>query len=119
MEIVKNKIEGQEEKSLIMIFEQSFPGQIKFTGKILGQGGFSKIYDVLLNGSITGAGKFIKQKENQDKKDEIYFSVSLKGKNVIRQHAVFQAMHGNDTYYLVVMEKANLSDLSRLTEYIK
>ena len=108
-----------DEKSLIMIFEESFPGQLKFTGKILGQGGFGKVYDILLNGTVTGAGKFIKKKENKDKKDEIYFSVAIKGKNVIRQHAAFEGSKGNDNYVLIVTEKANLSDLSRLNNYIK
>ena len=121
MDRTQNKqiMTASDEKSLIMIFEESFPGQLKFTGKILGQGGFGKVYDILLNGTVTGAGKFIKKKENTDKKDEIYFSVAIKGKNVIRQHAAFEASKGNDNYVLIVMEKANLSDLSRLNDYIR
>ena len=71
----KQKIDV-EEKKLIMIFEQSFPGQLKFTGKILGQGGFSKIYDILLNGTITGAGKILKEKD--DNKDNIIINEKKK-----------------------------------------
>ena len=123
----KQKIDV-EEKKLIMIFEQSFPGQLKFTGKILGQGGFSKIYDILLNGTITGAGKILKEKDdNKDniiinekkKKDEIDFYLALKGKNIIRQHSLFKVMSGDKNYVLIVMEKANLSDLNKLNEYIR
>ena len=106
-------------KSLIMMFEQSFPGQFKLACKILDQNEFSKVYDILLNGTSSGAGKLIKQKDNKDKKDEIYLPVTIKRKNVIRQHATFVASKGSDTYALIVIENANLSDLNRLNDYIR
>ena len=115
--IKKNDLKAEEESSICRLFSQVFPEEIKFTGKILGQGGYNKIYDMLLNDTVTGAGKIIKRDDKTE--DEIYFSKILKGRNIIRHHAAFEATAGKDNYCLFVMEKANLSDLNRLNDYIK
>ena len=99
------------------LFEQAYPGQLKFKDKILGQGGYGKIYDIVLGNSVSGAGKIIKNEEKTQ--NEINISSRLKGRNIIRNHALYKASKGQNDYCLFVMEKANLSDLNKLNDYIK
>ena len=105
-----NKNEDQE---IIDNFLKQYGNQIKFTGKKIGR----KIYEIILNKTISGAGKIVNSVI--DKNNEINFSYALKGRNIIRQHAIYEIKMGEKTYNLLVMEKAKFPDLYKFNTYIK
>ena len=115
----KNRKEKETEKNIQKMFEESFPKFIHFNNKALGKGGFNIIHSMTLSRSIMGAGKIIKINENNAKKDEIYYSTVLKGRNIIKKHAGLEVNYNTDKYHLIVMEKAIFSDLNKLNYHIK
>ena len=87
----KDEEEKQEEENYDKIkdeFQNKYSKYIKFTNKMLG----SKVYELVLNKSISGAGKIVKYKKSgvNNKSNEIDFSNVLKGGNIIRQHAAYE-----------------------------
>ena len=118
--IVKFAKESNVNVSIVK-FEETFPGKLKFIREITSQDEFCKNFVVLLNKSIGANDKFIEQKDNQDKnkKDVIYFSVSLNKKNVTKQNLPTQLMNKDDSYYLMVKEKSNLYGLNSSNEFIR
>lgn len=116
----KNSKKKEPEENIQKLFEESYPNNIHFNGKIIGKGGFNTIHSVTIQNSIIGAGKILQKNNTKNhKKDEIYFSSVIKGKNVIKKLAGFDAGNGINDYHLVVMESAQLSDLHKLFYYIK
>ena len=105
----KNKIDFLE------IFNQ-FRKEGNFTsvGKILGKGSFGEVREIIYKNK-TMAGKIVRQ-ENKEKSGE-HLAYDLKGKNIVKINKIALKEIDNQFYYLIIMEKAVLRDLGKLTDF--
>ena len=94
-------------------FEQS--NEFTYFGKILGQGDFFEIRDINYKNEKV-AGKIIKGKNNEIS-DELNAYTELCGQNIIKIKRIIQKTIGKDNYILIIMEKAILRDLEKLSGF--
>ena len=83
-------------------------------GKLLGKGSFGEVRDIAVKNKIM-AGKVVKMK-NFEKNGE-YIAYDLRGQNIIKINRIIQKNIDGEDYYLIIMEKAILRDLGKLTDY--
>lgn len=83
--------------------------------KILGKGAFGEVRDIKFKNK-TMAGKLIKKSSNETSEDEKY-AIDLRSKNIIKISKVYTKNIGNDYYDLIIMEKAVLRDMGKLSEF--
>ena len=83
-------------------------------GKLLGKGSFGEVRDIVVKNK-TMAGKIVKM-GNIEKSGE-YFAYDLRGQNIIKINKIISKEIGGVNYYLIIMEKAILRDLGKLTDY--
>ena len=83
-------------------------------GKLLGKGSFGEVRDISVKNKIM-AGKIVKSK-NFEKNGE-YVAYDLRGQNIIKINRIIQKIINGEEYYLIIMEKAILRDLGKLTDY--
>ena len=84
-------------------------------GKLLGKGAFGEVRDISYKNK-TMAGKLIKR-ENDEKSEEEKYGVDLRGQNIIKINKVYTKKIEGNTYDLIIMEKAILRDLGKLSEF--
>jgi serine/threonine protein kinase len=89
-------------------------GNFTSVGKILGKGSFGEVREIIYKNK-TMAGKIVMQ-DNKEKSGE-YIAYDLKGKNIIKINKIVQKEIDDQYYYLIIMEKAVLRDLGKLTEF--
>ena len=106
----KNKIDFLE------IFNNFKSDDDYFTkvGKILGKGSFGEVREIVYKNK-TMAGKIVMQ-ENKEKSGE-NLAYDLRGRNIIKMNKIIWKEIDNQFYYLIIMEKALLRDLGKLTEF--
>ena len=83
-------------------------------GKLLGKGSFGEVRDIVVNNK-TMAGKIVRIGNNE--KSGEYYSYDLRGQNIIKINKIISKEIGGANYYLIIMEKAILRDLGKLTDY--
>ena len=84
-------------------------------GKILGRGGFGEVRDVRYKNKVM-AGKIV-IKDNREILDEEKYGLELRGQNLIKINKIITKEFNGVYYDLIIMEKAILRDLGKLTEY--
>ena len=82
--------------------------------KILGKGSFGEVREIVYKDKIM-AGKIVMQ-ENRAKSGE-NLAIDLRGRNIIKMNKIIWKEIDNQYYYLIIMEKALLRDLGKLTEF--
>lgn len=96
-------------------------GEIFFTGKIIGSGSFSQIREVKMKNKILAAKIIhINKKESNDDSSldqEVELSLDLRSPNIIKINKIYEEVYNNETYDLVLMEKAILRDLGKLNDF--
>ena len=97
------------------IFE-SFKKELNFgeIGKLLGSGNFGEVRDIRINNKIM-AGKIVPMKIDENSGD--YVAYDLHGQNIIKITKIVQKLINDRNYYLIIMEKAILRDLGKLSDY--
>jgi len=97
------------------IFERFKTKNFTAYGKVLGKGYLSEIRDVKYK-NRTMAGKIIKRK-NFEIMDELKACSELLGQNIIKIKMAMHETIENEDYILIIMEKAILRDMERLTQF--
>jgi serine/threonine protein kinase len=95
---------------------------IKSIGKVLGQGAFGQVRDIIMtNNNRLLAGKLIKkrkgQKSEKNETEEEKYGKYLRGKNIININKIVPMLIEDENYILVLMEKASLRDLGNLNQF--
>ena len=95
---------------------QSFQadGHITKVEKVLGSGAFGEVRDIKVKNK-TMAGKVVTMKI--DEKSGEYIAYELHGQNIIKISKIVQKCIDDRNYYLIIMEKAILRDLGKLSDY--
>ena len=107
---------GQNKHDFIDIFNKfKSEGHFDSVGKLLGKGSFGEVREIIFKNK-TMAGKIVQQ-ENKDEKGGEYFAHELKGRNIIKIHKIFLKEINHKNYYLIIMEKAILRDLGKLSDF--
>jgi serine/threonine protein kinase len=86
--------------------------EIQSIGKILGNGAFGEVREILINKKVY-AGKLIEKKRGEKTEEEKY-GINLRGQNLININKIISSKIGLNEYDLVIMEKAALRDLGRI-----
>ena len=95
---------------------KSFKNELNFgeIGKLLGSGNFGEVRDIRINNKIM-AGKIVPMKIDENSGD--YVAYDLHGQNIIKITKIVQKLINDRNYYLIIMEKAILRDLGKLSDY--
>jgi serine/threonine protein kinase len=90
---------------------------ILYFGKILGKGAYGQVRDVKIKDTPKVLAAKLIRKDDDDKLGEIKFVDLLKNTNIIKINQVLEKQVNYKTYYLIIMEKAMLRDLGKLSEF--
>jgi len=90
---------------------------IEYFGRSLGKGAYGEVRDVKMKNvnKMMAAKLYIKKKSDQ--KGEAYYPEKLRGPNIVKINRTIEQEIYQDTYELVIMEKALLRDLGKLSEF--
>jgi len=90
---------------------------IEYFGRSLGKGAYGEVRDVKMKNSnkMLAAKLYIKKKSEQP--GEAYYPEKLRGPNIVKINKTIEEKIYQDTYELVIMEKALLRDLGKLSEF--
>ena len=107
----------ENEKNGMYDIYEKFRDSCDFTmiGKSIGKGAFGEVRNIIYKNK-TMAGKLIK-KDQKEPSDEERYSLELRGQNIIKINKIYTKKIQNYFYDLIIMEKAILRDLGKLTEY--
>ena len=89
--------------------------EIQSIGHPLGKGGFGIVREVIINKKVY-AGKLIEKNKGQRSEEEKY-GIILRGKNIININKIISSKIGLKEYDLIIMEKASLRDLGKISEF--
>jgi serine/threonine protein kinase len=89
--------------------------EIQSIGHSLGKGGFGIVREVIINKKVY-AGKLIEKNKGQQSEEEKY-GIILRGKNIININKIISSKIGLKEYDLIIMEKASLRDLGKISEF--
>ena len=113
--IPNDKKQRRNKIDYIEVFNQfKKDGDFSNLGKLLGKGSFGEVREVTFKNKIMAA-KIVMQEAN-DKSGE-YYASDLKGRNIIKIHKISQKVINHQNYYLIIMDKAILKDLGKLSEF--
>ena len=91
--------------------------QIEYFGKGLGKGAYGDVREVKLKNNVkVMAAKLIKREKNEPL-IEIKVSQEIRGNNIIKISKTISKEYNGKEYELIIMEKALLRDLGKLTEF--
>ena len=91
--------------------------QILIFSKVLGKGAYGEVKEVKLSNSPkVMAAKLIKKDKNENS-NEIMVAQELRGNNIIKINKTISKEFQGEYYDLIIMEKATLRDLGKLTEF--
>ena len=90
---------------------------IEYFGRSLGKGAYGEVRDVKLKNSnkMWAAKLYIKNKDEFP--GEVYYPEKLRGPNIVKINKTFEQEINKNTYELIIMEKALLRDLGKLSEF--
>ena len=111
--------DNKENKDFNEIFEafKQDDNQIEYFGKGLGKGAYGEVREVKMKNSMKiMAAKLIK-KEKGEEVNEVKFANDIRGNNIIKINKTISKEFGKEEYELIIMEKALLRDLGKLTEF--
>ena len=113
--IPNDKKQRHNKIDYLEIFNQ-FKKDVDFLsiGKLLGKGSFGEVREVTFKNK-TMAAKVVMQ--DADEKSGEYYASDLKGRNIIKIHKISQKIINNQNYYMIIMDKAILRDLGKLSEF--
>ena len=86
---------------------------IKKIGKVIGNGSFSQVREILMNNNKIYSGKLIEKKKDQNSEE-----VTLKGKNIVKINKIISEKIKGKNYDFILMEKAIFRDLGYLNEWL-
>ena len=89
--------------------------EIQSIGHSLGKGGFGIVREVIINKKVY-AGKLIEKNKGQQSEEKKY-GIILRGKNIININKIISSKIGLKEYDLIIMEKASLRDLGKISEF--
>ena len=101
---------------VIKKFEQNHGGQFVLTKKDLGSGSFGRVIEIKSKQKVY-AMKIIEVKPENKINSETQLALELKGPNIIKINKIYEEKVNNKSYDLVIMEKAALKDLGKLTDF--
>lgn len=110
------KMNELEAKNVFNEFKRD-ESSISYYGKIIGKGAYGQVREVRLNNSKKLLAAKLIRKDDDDKLGEIKFIDRLKNNNIIKINQVIKKTIERRTYYLIIMEKAMLRDLGKLSEF--
>ena len=115
----QDKKDYKDNKDFSEVFE-SFKNddpQIEYFSKPLGKGAYGEVREVKLsNSSKVMAAKLI-LKDKKENSKEIIVAQELRGNNIIKINKTISKEFKGEEYDLIIMEKALLRDLGKLTEF--
>ena len=106
----------EDYSDVIKKFEEESNGQFTYTKKELGSGSFGKVIEVRSKQKFY-AMKIIEVKPDSKIHSETQLALELKGINIIKINKIYEKNVKGKNYYLVLMEKAALKDLGKLTDF--
>ena len=114
--MIDNSIQVDKYSEIMKVFEEKHKGQFKFTKKELGSGYFGKVFEIS-NKQKLYAMKIIEAKQENKVNSETQLALELKGKNIINIKKIYEEKVNDKYYDLIIMEKAALKDLGKLTDF--
>ena len=113
----KDTIEIKNFNSVFEFFRKN-DSQIEYFGKTLGKGAYGEVREVKLKNSMKMmAAKLIKIDNDNTNSNEIEIAQDLRGNNIIKMNKTISREFNGEDYTLIIMEKAILRDLGKLTEF--
>ena len=108
-----------EIKNFNSVFEffKKNDNQIEYFGKTLGKGAYGEVREVKLKNSIKMMAAKLVKKDNDNNMNELEVAQDLRGNNIIKINKTITREYNGDDYDLIIMEKAILRDLGKLTEF--
>ena len=91
--------------------------QIEYFGKTLGKGAYGEVREVKLKNSLKMMVAKLVKKDNDNTMYELEVAQDLRGNNIIKINKTITREYNGDDYDLIIMEKAILRDLGKLTEF--
>ena len=91
--------------------------QIDFFGKALGKGAYGEVREVKMKNSMKIMAAKLILKEKDEEANEIIVANDIRGNHIIKINKTISKEYDNDEYELIIMEKALLRDLGKLTEF--
>lgn len=119
------KVKSEKEKQyylnyeVLKFFGNKYKNILQFTGRTLGQGGMSEVYELNING-MSSAAKIIKvERDSQGRRieDESNIMLNLISPYTIKVSNIFQQTYKDSPYSLLIMEKATMGNMSQVNEY--
>ena len=89
---------------------------IKDIGKVLGNGAFAQVREIIMVNDSNLVGKLIKMEKGQ-KSEEGKYDIDLRGQNLINIKKIISSEIEGKIYDLIIMEKAILRDIGKLNEF--
>ena len=112
-----------EDTSEIKNFNNAFDffkkndNQIEYFGKTLGKGAYGEVREVKLKNSLKMMAAKLVKKDNDNTMYELEVAQDLRGNNIIKINKAISREYNGEDYDLIIMEKAILRDLGKLTEF--
>ena len=91
--------------------------QIEYFGKTLGKGAYGEVREVKLKNSMKMMAAKLVKKDNDNNMNELEVAQDLRGNNIIKINKTISREYNGEDYDLIIMEKAILRDLGKLTEF--
>jgi serine/threonine protein kinase len=90
---------------------------VEYFGRSLGKGAYGEVRDVKMKNAnkMLAAKLYIKKKS--DLPGEVYYPERLRGPNIVKINKTIEQRINQETYELIIMEKALLRDLGKLSEF--
>ena len=115
----QDKKDYKDNKDFSEVFE-SFKNddpQIEYFGKLLGKGAYDEVGEVKLSTSSKVMAAKLIFKEKEENSRETAVAQELKGNKIIKVNKILKKDLKGEEYDLIIMEKALLRDLGKLTEF--
>ena len=108
---------SNDNKDLQHIYEEFIDGNdLTEVGRVIGKGTFGEVRDIRYKNKIM-AGKLIKSNGQVGQSEEEKITLELRGQNIIKINKILTKTIGSEEYTLIIMEKAPLKDLGKLSEF--
>ena len=116
---MKESKDATEIKNFNSVFEffKKNDSQIEYFGKTLGKGAYGEVREVKLKNSVKIMSAKLVKKDAGGDFGEIEVAQDLRGNNIIKINKTISREYNGEDYDLIIMEKAILRDLGKLTEF--
>ena len=113
---IKDSKENKDYNEIFESFRQD-DNQIEYFGKGLGKGSYGEVREVKMKNSMKIMAAKLIRKEKGEEVNEVKFANDIRGNNIIKINKTISKEFQKEEYELVIMEKALLRDLGKLTEF--